>query len=250
MQKTIFLFLFAALVNPLSAETLVVEEVAPSQKVEKPKTEMSDSKAIQPRAEGGRWSYISAYFDEGKQVPGGSSREEVIKVKEIAGEACYQIKLTVDWRSLMDRLSGAKLSEDDYSYYWEYYNEKGSYNYTSEDRNDVPQDLKSFHLTLPFPVKEGDTYKADDADWEVIDVAAKVSVKAGEFSCIVYQTIFVDEEFPEEASRERYYMAPGVGLVRWEMDFKVDGKWILDARDDLLEYKLDEAPVAKTKKAE
>lgn len=240
MQKTIFLFSFAALVNALPAEPVVVEEVARTERVDEAKTEMSHSKAIQPRAEGGRWSYISAYFDEGKEVPGGSSREEVIKVKEIAGETCYQIKLTVDWRSLMDRLSGAKLSEDDYSYYWEYYNEKGSYNYTSEDRNDVPKELKDFHLTLPYPVEKGHTYHADDANWEVIDVAANVSIKAGEFSCIVYQTVFVDEEFPDEASRERYYMAPGVGLVRWEMDFKVDGKWILDARDDLLEFKLGE----------
>lgn len=53
----------------------------------------------------------------------------------------------------------------------------------------------------------------------------------------------MDEESPEDSSRERYYMAPGVGLVRWEMDFKLDGKWTLDARDDLLEYKLGEAPV-------
>lgn len=79
----------------------------------------------------------------------------------------------------MDRPSGQKLSDDDYSYYWEYFNEKGSYNYTSEEQRDVPDSLGEFELTLSYPVKKGDTYKSEEADWKVIDDAAKVTVKAG-----------------------------------------------------------------------
>jgi len=34
-------------------------------------------------------------------------------------------------------------------------------------------------------------------------------------------------------------MAPGVGLVRWEMDLKGEsGEWVLDMRDDLFSYNL------------
>lgn len=246
MEKTILLFLIVGLMNVMQAvtpesEKVTAESVTSEPEVEESAAEFPLSKMIQPRAEDGRWLYLSTYFEEGKKLPGGSSREEVVKSKEIDGVTCYLVKLTMDWRSILDRLSGAKLMEEDYSYYWEYVDGKGSYNYTCEDQRDVPASLEEFELTLMYPVKKGDTYKAEEADWKVIDEAAKVGVKAGEFACVVYQTIYVDEEFPEESSRERYYMAPGVGLVRWEMDYKLDEKWVLDARDDLLEYKLGEA---------
>ena len=31
----------------------------------------------------------------------------------------------MDWRSIVDRLAGAMLTEDDYDYFWEYFNAQG-----------------------------------------------------------------------------------------------------------------------------
>lgn len=233
----LFVFSFGLLqAEPASKESVAKEPTAEEVVGEAP-TESAVLKAIQPRAEGGRWLYISAYFEDGKKVPAGSSREEVIETKEIEGQMCYLVKLTMDWRSLFDRLGGTKLTEDDYMYYWEYFNEDGSYNYDSADRKDAPESLDEFELTLPYPVEKGHSYETEYDSWTVIDDAAKVSVQAGDFTCVVYQVIAEDKDFPEESTRERYYMAPGVGLVRWEMDFKPGGKWVLDSRDDLIEYR-------------
>jgi hypothetical protein len=76
--------------------------------------EMAD--AIQPRNEGALWLYTSKMYDNGTWEPAGSSREDVQEVVEIDGVKCYKVQLTIDWRGLMDRLSGQQLSEDDYSY--------------------------------------------------------------------------------------------------------------------------------------
>lgn len=96
MQKAILLFLSLVQINMLQAETPVVEKQPVEEAAEKVTDGSLLSKAIQPRAEAARWMYLSTYFEEGKKVPGGSSREEVIQVKEIDGVACYQIKLTMD----------------------------------------------------------------------------------------------------------------------------------------------------------
>lgn len=239
--KLIPLILLLFCFNFVPGETIEGEAVV-SKELAASLNELVLPKSIQPRSGGASWLYLSTYFEEEKKLPGGSSREEVIKVKEIDGATCYLVKLTMDWRTLINRLAGSKLSEDDYSYYWEYFTGKGSFNYTCEDEGDEPSSLDEFELTLPYPVQNGYTYKAEEADWKVVDDAVKVDVKAGEFTCVVYETIYIDEEFIEECSRERLYMAPGVGLVRWEMDFKLDGKWTLNARDDLIDYKLGETP--------
>ena len=76
--------------------------------------EMTD--AIQPRSEGALWLYTSKMFANGTWEPAGSSREDVQEVIEIDGVKCYKVQLIVDWRGLMDRLSGQQLTEDDYSY--------------------------------------------------------------------------------------------------------------------------------------
>lgn len=197
------------------------------------------SKAIQPRTLDAVWFYTSSYFEDGRKHSGGTSEEKVVKVVEVEGVTCYLVKLTMDWRSILERLSGAKLTEDDYSYYWEYFNEKGSYNLTLDpgDGHDLSS-LEGFELTIPYPVKQGHTYESDGDLYEVTKDAAKVSVAAGEFTCVVYQMNFIDKEMPENSTRERYYMSLGVGLVRWEMDVQVNGAWVLDSRDDLVKYDL------------
>lgn len=217
-----------------------VEPVAIAVEVAEAKTiEVDLPKAIQPRNLDAVWSYTSAYFEEGRKISSGTSEEKVVKVVEIDGVTCYLVKLTMDWRSILERLSGAKLTEDDYSYYWEYFNEKGSYNLTLDpgDTHELSS-LEGFELTIPYPVKKGHTYEWDGDVYEVTEDAVMVKVAAGEFSCVVYQMNFIDKEMPENSARERYYMSPGVGLVRWEMDVQLDGAWVLDSRDDLAKYDL------------
>ena len=233
----------------LNAETALpsVEPAEPVKSVEPVVVEVADAKAavidlpkaIQPRNAGATWSYTSVYFEDGKKLSSGTSQEKVVKVVEIEGVTCYLVKLTMDWRSILERMSGAKLTEDDYSYYWEYFNEKGSYNLTLDtgDTHELAS-LEGFELTIPYPVEKGNTYDFAGDLCKVTEDAVTVKVAAGEFSCVVYQMSFIDKEMPDNSARERYYMSPGVGLVRWEMDVQLDGAWVLDARDDLVKYDL------------
>lgn len=203
---------------------------------------LSDS--IQPRNEGAFWIYTSVYFEDGKSVSNGTSKEEIVKIKDLQGRTCYQVKLTMDWRSLFDRLAGAKLTEGDYDYFWEYLDEQGSYNFSDwdGDRPLDPATLEDFELTLPYPVKTGAKYQAEGSVWEVLDAAKKLKVSAGTFSCVVYQSLYAPEgSADEDKIRDRYYMSKGVGLVRYEMDVFIDGKWVLDIRDDLVKYDLNDA---------
>lgn len=207
--------------------------------------------AIQPRAKGAEWLYVSYYFESGLSSSGGSSKEEVIEVREIDGISCYLVKLTLDWRSLLDRLAGVQLSEDDYSYFWEYYNEKGSYHY-SVDASDLYafDTIEDFSLTLPYPVEVGTTYFAEGSQYTVIADSVSIEVPAGAFNCVVYESIDPAVIDPELMSRERLFMAPGVGVVRWEMDSMNSGEWELEYRDDLFKYSLhaEEAEEAKEAK--
>lgn len=229
MRSNYLLILLLAFIPMLRT---VAEEVA----IESAPFEMKD--AIQPRAEGAEWLYASTMHENGKWSPAGSAREDVQAVVEIDGVPCYKIQLTVDWRSLMDRLAGVKLTEEDYSYYWEYANAQGSYNYSGGDTEEIhypaPTSLDQFELTLPYPVEKGHSYVAEDEKYTVIATDETIKVPAGEFACAVYQISYEDD--PEYITRQRLFMAKGVGLVRWEEDEKVDGEWQPTYRDDLIRY--------------
>ncbi len=195
--------------------------------------------AIQPRTLGSRWDYASFFYIDGKRETGGTTTEDVIEVINIEGTPCYLIRLTMDYRGFAERLLGAKLTEDDYSYYWEYFNDDGSYNYSVDSATEKPKSLKDFELTLPYPAKKGYSYEISGGEtWTVISVDETVKVPVGEFKCVVYQITYNEEEQGDHVSRDRYYMSPGVGLVQWESDVKEDGKWILDAVDDLTRYEI------------
>lgn len=171
----------------------------------------------------------------------GVAVESVLTQKQIGDKTCYQIQLITDWRSFWERLFGTvKLEPEDYTYFWEYMDERGSYHLDVDSRDVVPtvEDLKDFELTLPYPTEVGHTFKSDDGleTTTVIAVDQPITVPAGEFLCVVYESVYKDEAAIENATRDRLYMAPNVGLVRWEMDVLEDGAWVLDMRDDLVRY--------------
>ncbi|MBC2601373.1 hypothetical protein [Puniceicoccus vermicola] len=202
--------------------------------------EISLAEAIQPRSEEARWDFSSYFFMGDQMVPGGTGREKVVEIREIEGVTIYRVEFLVDVRGFLDRLSGSPLDPDAYSYYWEYFDEEGSHNF-SEDWDDpqAPVSLEDFDLTIPYPVEKGVTYSFGDADYEVIDLDRKIEVPAGTFDTVVYQMVNRYSDDPQGKDRQRYFMAPGVGLVRWEMDVVDDeGNWVLDARDDLFSYSL------------
>ncbi|MGE9290049.1 MAG: hypothetical protein ACQKBT_03610 [Puniceicoccales bacterium] len=197
-------------------------------------------KSIQPRAEESRWDYSSYYFVDGEVYSSGSSRERVVEVREIDGVTIFRVEFLMDWRGLFDRLVGTPLNPEDYLYYWEYFDAQGSHNF-SEDFEDpqAPTSLDQFSLTLPFPVEEGHQYVADSTEYEVVGVDQEVTVPAGTFETVVYQMVNFYSEDPMDKDRQRFFMAPGVGLVRWEMDVADEqGRWVLDSRDDLYSLSL------------
>ncbi len=246
MLPYLFCLSSVATVFAEEAEPAVAMSPAPAGVESAGVARMDLSQAIQPRNAAATWVYSSVYYLDGTQHSNGATLEEVIEVKEVEGVTCYLVKLTMDWRSIMDRLSGVQLSTEDYDYCWEYFDENGSYNYSPEP--EAPHqlhDLSGFELTLPYPVETGHSYIAEEVDYTVVDTEAAVKVPAGEFKCTVYQMLFEDTDSPEDSTRERYYMAPGVGLVRWEMDNKQSGSWQLDSRDDLVKFDLKLEPEAE-----
>lgn len=197
--------------------------------------------SIQPRQIGDRWLYRS-YLADGRDglEPSGITVEEVVGFIELGEETCYQIRLTVDERSVLGRILGAPLGDWALSWFWEFDNAEGSWNWFAESGDDVPQSLDSFDLTLRFPVEAGDRYEIEDTVYRVISTNKMVSVPAGDFECVVYEMEYVSEiagEGDAPATRERYYQHPGTGLVRWEMDQQVNGVWVPDARDELVEVR-------------
>lgn len=211
------------------------------------------SDAIQPRREGAFWIYTSMYFEGGRAISNGTTKEEILEVRELQGQTCYQVRLTMDWRSLWDRLFGETLYEDDYDYFWEYCDARGSFNFSGwdGDRPMAPATLEDFELTLPYPVEAGVEYEAEDSQWEVLDLARSIEVPAGRFSCVVYQSTDDWEGAEDEDKyRSRFFMAPGVGLVRFEGDYFEDGAWVLDMCDDLVKYDLNTPEVEPDAAAE
>jgi hypothetical protein len=192
-------------------------------------------KTILPRAEGARWVFSTTFFEDGQAESGGITIEEVVMSLEIGGVTCFQVKSTYDWRSFMDRLLGVSLDAEDVWYYWEYVDASGSHDHSVDSAEAAPKSLDDFELTLPYPVEVGHQYQIDTSEYEVIDVERVVESPAGTFKCVVYQILW-DE--CNEPTRERLYLAPGVGVVRWEMDEKTESGWVLSMRDELLRYDL------------
>lgn len=218
------------------------EHVVPSENKSsdvKKRSDFPNAKAIQPRSKSAVWVYRAVYFEDGKAVPNGSSKEEVLEVVEIDGVNCYRVRLTMDWRSILDRLAGVQLSEEDYWNYWDYSDAKGSHHFDPEkEEKKRPEKLSDFDLTLPYPVEKGHKYVVDDTQYEVLHTAKKAKVPAGEFTCVVYQLTGVGEQSDEEKWRDRLFMAKGVGAVVAEGDVWAEGKWKLDYRDELTSYDL------------
>jgi len=217
----------------LPASTLVVAQDTTTQA-----SKLELKTAIQPRTPDAGWLYLSEYFVDGARDSFSTTREDVIQTKEIDGVTCYLVRLTFDWRTLGERFIGQALEEDSYDYFWEYFNEEGSYHYWVDGLNaPAPAQLSDFDLTLQYPVDAGASYIADGSRYTVLDTARDLSVPAGEFSCVVYQVDSLDASDPDR-SREHYYMSPGVGLVRWEIYYWVNEQWVLDSRDDLVNFSL------------
>tara|TARA_R100000027_G_scaffold7932_4_gene5990 strand:+ start:12633 stop:13313 length:681 start_codon:yes stop_codon:yes gene_type:complete len=199
-----------------------------------------ESDEIQPRSLGSTWEYSSYYFEGDTMVSGGTAQERVVGVQELDGVKIYRVELVTDWRTLFERLSGASLDADAYSYFWEYNSAEGSHHFSENEQGATPPgSLEHFSLTLPYPVEVGFKYHADESEYEVIAVDRKIEVAAGQFEVVVYQFETQYSDAPEDSDRQRLFMGPGVGLVRWEMDVKDEnGKWVLDCRDDLFSYEI------------
>lgn len=200
-------------------------------------------KAIQPRTKNAQWEYVSYYFEDGEKLIFGSTTEKVLKVGELDGVTIYRIEQIFDWRTFWQRVFLTPLTRDDRHCFWEYFSEKGSFNFNEHmDNPSAPQALSDFTLTLPYPVEKGHRYQIEGTIYEVIEIEEKITVPAGTFSTVVYELEDEMQEDPSLADRQRYFITPGVGLVRWEMDVRDEsGNWKLDSRDDLIVYHL-EAP--------
>lgn len=241
MKLTQSLLLTSFFLLSASFGILCAEDAKSSDKdIYQPSSAVADD--IMPRFPESKWLYRSQYFYDGQPDGTGSTLEEVIETKELEGQTIYLIRMTFDWRSLMEKLGGVELTRDDYYYFWEYYDEDGSYNFVREEeygRHEPPASLEEFELTLPYPVAAGYTYSAEESDWKVLATDEIVTVPAGKFKCVVYQDHYVEEGDDGYESRGRMYLAPGVGVVVAEGDSRSEqGEWVTDYRDELISFDL------------
>lgn len=202
----------------------------------------AEAKVLQPRALGAVWNYRITTYDDGRVASRGVGHEKVVDTIEIEGLKCYRVEIFWDYRTAIQKLAGANGDLMGKEFMWEHVDDKGSHEYYEEE-NDAkpPKSLSDFSLTLKYPVEKGVRYEVDEDKYEVLDTAAKIKVPAGEFECVVYQIASEDEDDPDFSFRDRYYMSPGVGLVRWEMESRnARGQWMLDERGDLRNYDLKE----------
>lgn len=195
-------------------------------------------KNILPRKEGMKWVYKAQIFDRGELFLSGTVTEEIVDKKIVEGVTCYKIKATFDYRSEREKKRGVAVKADDIEYYWEYLNEKGSHHLdgSDEDGNEqIPKKLSQFVLTVPYPVKKGDTFKAFGELAKVTAVDEEIMVMAGTFKCVVYESVH-KEGAERDWSISRMYVAPGVGVVLLENEIRENGVWVIDMRDELMEF--------------
>lgn len=190
-----------------------------------------------PRAEGAVWTYRSyvLYEEGGKVMPSGVTTETVERVLNLDGKKVFLVRLTTDERTLIERMAGVPLSEWANSWFWEYFDQEGRWELWVDSNEETPESLEDFDITYRYPAVKGQTYTAkDETPWEVKEIDLEVVVPAGKFGCVVYQSVYKgDEEEGFEDSRETFYLSPGTGLVKWEMEYFIDGEWKLDSRDEL-----------------
>ena len=126
------------------------------------------SKAIQPRAEGAVWKYRTGDYVDGKVGDIAAAHEKVVEVKVIEGVTCYRIEQGWDWRTPVQRLTGAGEDMTGEIYFWEYWNEKGSYHFEEDvDDPQPPASLTDFQLSLQYPAEKGTRYTALEYEYEV-----------------------------------------------------------------------------------
>lgn len=88
----------------------------------------------------------------------------------------------------------------------------------SVEVDEETEELKISYINRYFryPAKLGEVYQPNDEDdtWSIKITALNEVVKtpAGEFKCIVYRELFTDDEVYSHTS----YVAPGIGVVRYE----------------------------------
>ncbi len=86
-------------------------------------------------------------------------------------------------------------------------------------------------LKFKYPAQKGETYKyLNKIKVTVISINSEIEVEAGKFWCYVY-------EFLYDSSKENYYIAPGVGIVKREsIDFNENGDIEEMHVEELMEY--------------
>ncbi len=197
---------------------------------------------IQPRTVGSIWNYPSFEVnDEGALQPSGTSQELVVGSTEMEGKTIYRIRTRTKSHNglggaLVAAVGGPADSSD--SYFWEFMDEKGSYHFTEDDEEpSPPSSLAEFSLALPYPTQEGATSTFDTEEWVVLDTAREITVPAGTFTTVVYQSTDLESE-----SRDTYYQAPGVGIVRWQLDELLAGAWTPVEEEHLVSFEINVAP--------
>lgn len=181
--------------------------------------------SLKPRGVDSFWIYeVHDFMEDGSVVVEGQNRERVIEHRNVDGRRLQLIELE----------SGQ--GDDSYvEYIWEFEDESGIHYWL--DHNDPPQlpsDWSLFDLYFPLNVPIGKKIETSSGYTELLAINVQVTVPAGRFIGNTAQSTYYEDGNPD--FRERYTLAPGIGLVQYEYDVWMDGEWRLESRELLRSF--------------
>ena len=152
---------------------------------------------------GAEWIYACKTVDKGGRVTKTETKSHVVGVHLLNNQRWYYVY------------------EFDYGF-WVRNSKQGALEADiALDEESLQLKLQSPRLFFKFPVKKGETYDLKTPDLEskmrIAEVDAKLELPAGKFECIVYEVL------EDNKVASRMWLAPGVGLVKFELEL-IDGE--------------------------
>lgn len=165
-------------------------------------TSPSKSKEIMPLALGNFWVYQQLYYDSN-----GNLTDSEIDTLLVKRQFTYNGKVYFSFDEYDEEHQDEGLRNADGGLY------QLNYDYDNETFSE--------DLMFKYPAKTGDVFMINEEEVKVISTNATISVPKGSFSCYHYkiESEYIDEDDPSYSRKiiENLYMAPGVGMVKYEI---------------------------------
>lgn len=181
--------------------------------------------SLKPREVDTYWVYdVQDILEDGSVVVEEQRSERILEHRTLDGKTLQLIQFETG-------SAGAFHTE----YLWEFEDATGIYYWLDpSDSPELPADLSEFELYFPLNAAIGTKVETPRGYTELLATGTQITVPAGRFFVNVAQVTYYEEDLP--SFRERYSIAPGIGLVQFEYDEWVDDEWLLVSREVLRSF--------------